>query len=210
MLHVKLIGMTWYLGEEGEGPEPERLLARAGRVCYASEKKGELEDFIRSRIRQKHFSLLEHCQLAFEISGISRVTSHQLVRHRIASYSQASQRFIDMSSADFVVPPSIQGSNPARAIFNEATRVALAAYEELRALGIKKEDCRFVLPNATKTTLVMSMNIRSIRNLVEVRLGGGSQWEIRELVEEILTVSRRAIPSAFEDLYTMYVMGKEF
>ncbi len=207
MISVRLIAATKHLGED---ESIEALIARAGRVCYKSEKKGDLEKFIRARIRQKHFSILEHSQLTFEISGISRACSHQLVRHRIASYSQMSQRYVDMEDVGFITPPSIAGQVASKKIFNEALEAATSAYKALRELGVQKEDCRFVLPIATETKLVMSQNIRALRGFFQTRLGGGAQWEIRLLAERMLEIAYKKVPSAFEDLYTIYVKGMEY
>jgi thymidylate synthase (FAD) len=98
---VELIAVTKYLWGNGT---PEELLEHAGRVCYRSEKRGEAGSFLQARIREGHGSIIEHASATFEISGISRACSHQLVRHRIASYSQESQRYVDLSDPEFVVP----------------------------------------------------------------------------------------------------------
>ena len=209
MIDVKLIGMTQYLCSDNDG-DPIQLIARAGRVCYKSSSQGKADDFVRARIRQKHFSVTEHIQMTFEISGISRTASHQLVRHRIASYSMESMRYVGMENAKFVTPPSISQSTVAKKIFNEAVFSSTSFYKQLRELGIKKEDCRFVLPLATETKLVMSMNIHSLRRLFQTRLSGGAQWEIRLLAERMLEIAYKKVPSAFEDLYTIYVKGKEY
>ena len=207
MLHVKLIGLTQGLED---GPEPERLIARAGRVCYKSVKRGEFENFIEARIRDGHDSVLEHVSLTFEISGISRACMSQLTRHRIASFSVESQRRVGAEDTDFVIPPSISGNPSALKIFTEATNVSFAAYKLLREMGVRKEDSRFVLPSAVTTTLVVTMNVRSLRHLFSVRLGKGAQWEIRMLAERMLEVAHRAVPSAFEDLYMRYISGKDY
>ena len=207
MLHVQLIAITKYLEDDGK---PERLIARAGRVCYKSTKQGDLDKFIQARIRDGHLSILEHIGLTFEIEGISRNCSHQLVRHRHGSYSQESQRRVSAEDVTFVVPPSITSNPSALKIFTEATNASVAAYKLLRELGVKKEDCRFVLPSAAETKLVMSMNIHAMRDFFRTRLSGGAQWEIRLLAERMLEIAYRVIPSAFEDMYTMYVKGKEY
>ena len=111
-MEVELIAVTKYLRGDGTA---EELVEHAGRVCYRSAGKGEPGKFIQRRIREGHESIIEHASLTFEISGISRACSHQLVRHRIASYSQESQRFVDLSDPEFVVPPSmadIQSCSP--------------------------------------------------------------------------------------------------
>jgi len=144
--------------------------------------------------------LIEHGSLTFLIEGISRACSHQLVRHRIASYSQESQRYVEMSDPQYVVPPAVAGDPAARAIWDEFTAQAGAAYSRLRALGVRKEDSRFLLPNATATRLVMSITLRSLRHLCEVRCAKDAQWEVRALALEMLRLAHGAAPAAFADL----------
>ena len=207
MLHVQLIAITKYLEDDGK---PERLIARAGRVCYKSTKQGDLDKFIQARIRDRHHSILEHASLTFEISGISRACLAQLTRHRIASFSVESQRRVSAEDATFVIPPSIASNPSALKIFTDAMDASTTAYKLLRELGVKKEDSRFILPLATETHLVMTQNVRALRGFFETRLRGGSQWEIRLLAERMLEIAYRVIPSAFEDMYTVYVKGKEY
>ena len=207
MLHVRLIALTQYLEDDGK---PERLIARAGRVCYKSSKQGDLDKFIQARIRDRHHSILEHINLTFEISGISRACLAQLTRHRIASFSVESQRRVSAEDATFVIPPSIASNPSALKIFTDAMDASTVAYKRLRELGIRKEDSRFCLPLSTETRLVMTQNVRALRGFFETRLRGGSQWEIRLLAERMLEIAYRVIPSAFEDMYTIYVKGKEY
>ena len=124
MLHVQLIAITRYLEDDGK---PERLIARAGRVCYKSTKQGDLDKFIQARIREGHNSILEHASLTFEISGISRACLAQLTRHRIASFSVESQRRVNAEDAAFVIPPSIASNPSALKIFTDATNASTAA-----------------------------------------------------------------------------------
>lgn len=205
MIHVDLIAITQ--GVNGESPES--IIARAGRVCYKSASEGKFDKFITARIREGHLSVMEHVQLTFEISGISRSCLAQLTRHRIASYSVQSQRRVDMRDVRFVTPPSIRGDPLAEAIFTNAVDRSLDSYRELREIGVRKEDSRFVLPISAETKLVMSANIRSLRHFFEVRCDGGAQWEIRTLAERMLEVAYRAVPAAFEDLHTRFIKGKD-
>ena len=115
-MHVEIIGVTGFLLQEGG---TETLLEYAGRACYRSESRGRPGRFLQSRIREGHESIIEHASVTFEISGISRACSHQLVRHRIASYSQESQRYVDMSAPEFVVPPSVAENPEAQAVWDE-------------------------------------------------------------------------------------------
>jgi len=198
-LDVKLIAITRYL--EGNGT-PEELIEAAGRSCYRSEPKGKPGDFVRRRLAEGHESIIEHASATFDITGISRACSHQLVRHRIASYSQESQRYVDMSQPEFVVPPSVEGSPEAQAAFTRFCDSVAAAYGELRELGIRKEDARFLLPNATATRIIVTMNFRSWRHFIEMRLlDPGAQWEIREVARRVLDVLHEQAPSVFGDLH---------
>ncbi len=197
-MEVKLIAITKYLGGGGT---PEELIEEAGRACYRSEPKGKPGDFVRRRIAEGHESIVEHASATFDISGISRACSHQIVRHRIASYSQESQRYVEMSSPEFVVPPLVSENPEAAAAFDRFCDSVSAAYSELRHLGIRKEDARFLLPNAAATRIIVTMNFRSWRHFIEMRaLDPGAQWEISEVARRVLDVLNQQAPSVFGDL----------
>ncbi len=201
-MHVEIIGVTSY-PQHDDGTEA--LLEHAGRACYRSESKGRPGKFLQARIREGHESLIEHASVTFDISGISRACSHQLVRHRIASYSQESQRYVDMSNPKFVVPPSVDRDPEAQAIWDEFIAQVADTYHRLRELGVRKEDARFVLPNATATRIIVTMNFRSLRHLFSVRCDKAAQWEIRELALEMLRQVHEIAPSVFGDLYERYL-----
>lgn len=197
-MEVRLIAITKFLGGNGT---PEELIEQAGRACYRSEPRGNAADFIRRRVAEGHESIIEHASATFDISGISRACSHQLVRHRIASYSQESQRYVDMADPDFVVPPEIADNPEAAAAFDRFCSTVSGAYAELRALGIRKEDARFVLPNAASTRIVVTMNFRSWRHFIKLRgLDPGAQWEIREVAFRVLDALNEQAPGVFGDL----------
>lgn len=178
-MKVKLLAVT-----KPEGFTLKELSEYAGRVCtHTEEKTGQDTDrFLEARIRQGHLSIFEHINLTFEISGISRACSHQLVRHRIASYSQQSMRYVKQSK-NHVTPPSIQNSNMA-SDYERFMNIAWEMYESLIRSGIKQEDARYVLPIATKTKIVVTMNLRQWWHFIEMRTPMGAQWEIREKVAE--------------------------
>jgi thymidylate synthase (FAD) len=200
-MRVEIIGITQYLGDDGS---PAGLLEHAGRTCYRSEARGQPDRFLKARIREGHESLIEHASITFEISGVSRACTHQLVRHRIASYSQESQRYVDMSAPEFVVPPSVAGLPEAVAVWQEFMGQVADAYRRLRELGVRKEDARFVLPNATATRIVVTMNLRSLRHFFAVRCDKAAQWEIRALAVEMLRQAHGIAPVVFDDLYEAY------
>ncbi len=203
-MHVRIIGFTKFQ-EDGS---PETLVEYAGRACYRSTPKGDPGRFIRARIGEGHESIIEHAGVTFEIEGISRACSHQLVRHRLASYSQESQRYVDMSDPTFVVPPSVADNPQALAVWEEFMAGVTAAYRRLRELGVRKEDARFVLPNATATRIIVTMNFRSLRHFFTVRCDRAAQWEIRRLALEMLRQVYDLAPAVFGDLYDRY-LGRE-
>ncbi len=113
-MQVELIAVTRFLSGDGSA---EALIEHAGRVCYRSASRGNSAAFLRARLREGHESIIEHASATFEVSGISRACSHQLVRHRIASYSQESQRYVDMSNPEVVIPDAIRDDAEAQAIW---------------------------------------------------------------------------------------------
>ncbi len=201
-MQVKVIAVSHFL--EGDG-SPESLLEHAGRSCYRSEPKADPGRFLQARIREGHESIIEHASITFEISGISRACSHQLVRHRLASYSQESQRYVDMSAPEFVIPPSVESNPEARRIWDEFMGQVADTYHQLRKLGVWKEDARFVLPNATATRIIVTMNFRSLRNFFSVRCDKAAQWEIRALALEMLRQAYSLAPSVLADLHERFL-----
>ncbi|NLE75877.1 MAG: FAD-dependent thymidylate synthase [Chloroflexi bacterium] len=197
-MDVQLIGVTHVVGGQGG---PQELLEHAGRVCYRSAARGKAERFLRSRIAEGHESIIEHASLTFEISGISRACSHQLVRHRLASYSQESQRYVEMSDAQWVVPPRVAADSAAMVIWEAAIADVQRAYRDLRDLGIPREDARYLLPNATQTRLVVTMNFRELRHVFRLRISRQAQWEIRDLALAMLRLAYDVAPGVFSDIW---------
>lgn len=186
-------------------PNAERLIEEAGRTCYLSFDKmteDSSKRFIRMVVKNGHHSVLEHASATFRIKGGSRAFTHQIVRHRVASFSQQSQRYVSEDDFQIVVPPSIKGNPEALAVFNALIEQARTAYAKLKALDIRKEDARFVLPNAVTSEIVISANFREWRHILNVRLEKGAQWEIRLICEEILKVLVAHAPTVFEDMLT--------
>lgn len=189
-------------------PEPDILAAAAARSCRSSkgaselretENEEDLKKVLRKTIEKGHTSVIEHANFTFSIEGISRACSHQLVRHRIASYSQQSQRHIKPDEEKYVTPPKIKKNSEARKKFEKAMRKAWETYKELAQIeGIPKEDSRFVLPNATKTNIVVTLNARSLLNFFEQRTCLHAQWEIRTVANKMLNKAQKAAPTIFE------------
>jgi thymidylate synthase (FAD) len=207
-MNVRLIAITSYLGgERRKTPDSttsaaptEKLIEYAGRMCYRSQGGGTPKAtarFIQSRVREGHESIIEHSSASFEISGISRSCSHQLVRHRLASFSQESQRYVDMSDPEWVIPPEIAADPEAVAIWEASLGQTQEAYRQLRARGIKKEDARFLLPNAAATRLVMTANFRELLHLFRIRISPHAQWEICQVSIQMLEAVYAHAPNVF-------------
>ncbi len=184
--------------------DPERVCAAAARSTRSREviKPGDLKiegarRTIKGVMKRGHTSVLEHASFTFSIEDISRACSHQLVRHRIASYSQQSQRYT--KAKGYIFPHSIADKSGASEIYRRGMEHAWEAYEELVEMGIEEEDARYVLPSGASTSLIMTINARSLLNFFRLRLCFRSQWEIRELAELMLREVRRVAPSIFED-----------
>lgn len=200
-MNVEILGFTTPVqGDAGA----ESLLETAGRACYRSQRKGDSGRFLSARIGEGHESIIEHASVTFDIRGISRACSHQLVRHRIASYSQESQRYVDMRAPEFVMPPAIAESPQAMETWHQSMAQVTEAYLRLRDLGVRKEDARFLLPNATATRIIVTMNFRALRHFFSVRCEKSAQWEIRGLALEMLRQVYPLAPSVFGDLYDEY------
>ena len=184
-------------------PNPELTIAHAASTCYDSKPK-ELEParkMIKAIIKSGHESCVEHASATFVLDGISRVVTHELVRHRIGfSYSQRSQRYVNEHQPSYIIPEEIAGSPKALEIFQEAMNTAWAAYSKLQAVGMRNEIARYVLPNACTTKITVTANFRAWRNFLKLRCSKRAQPEIRELAYKLLDELCKIAPSCFEDL----------
>lgn len=188
-------------------PEPEQVCARAMRACRTKQPADELElsnedsaRLIRNAKKLGHLSILEHACFTFSISGISRACSHQLIRHRMASFSQQSHRAVAMTPSDIVVPPSVQQNPRSLATFKKSVDASFMAFNELKKSGIRLEDARYVLPNALTTNLTVTMNARELLHFFSLRMAPSAQWEIRELARKMLQEARKVAPLMFEHI----------
>ncbi len=188
-------------------PDADRVVAAAAKICYSPSGAAEIMDgldpkktasFLKMLREAGHLSPFEHVSFTFAIDGLSRVASHQLVRHRMASYSQQSQRYVEQTGVRCVVPPSVQACPEALKIFSAQADAANDAYEALVQLGIPKEDARFILPHGAETRLVVTMNARELHHFFALRLCRRAQWEIRETARGMLKEARKAAPLLFE------------
>ncbi|MHB1342256.1 MAG: FAD-dependent thymidylate synthase [Coriobacteriia bacterium] len=190
-------------------PDPERAVAAAARLCYAPVGAAELlEDLspeavqrvLKVIITSGHLSALEHASYTFAIDGVSRALTHQLVRHRLASYNQQSQRYVRYDEPPAFVEPATVAANPeAHAAFASATDAAFESYRKLVELGIPAEDARYVLPNAMETKIVVTMNVRELLHFFELRCCKRAQWEIRDLALAMLDLALPTAPYIFLD-----------
>ncbi len=192
-MKVKLLFIT---------PNAEKIIEDAGRTAYLSFKsKGTRseEEFIRMLIKYDHFSVLEHASATFKIKGVSRAFTHQLVRHRICSYTQQSQRYVDEHEFNYIEPDTVKNKKEAHTLFIDFMNKAKKIYIKLQELGIKNEDARFVLPNAVESQIVITTNFREWRHIIEIRGSQNAQWEIRKVIIEVLKILKKYAPTVFED-----------
>lgn len=197
MMQVKLIRYT---------PEPDKTVAMSAHLCYSPIGAAEIEEnltdekvasLVKMLGRMGHTSTFEHVSFTFAIEGVSRVLTHQLVRHRIASYSQQSQRYVKEHDFERIVPPSIARDPAVKARFDELCNAIQGFYNDMTEAGIPAEDARYILPNATETKIVVTMNARSLLHFFELRCCSRAQWEIRELANCMLEEVRQVAPVLF-------------
>lgn len=231
-LRVNLVNYT---------PEPEKLVAAAAKLCYSTLAADEImsdmtneniEKFLQILMKMGHQSPIEHVNFSFSIEGVSRTLTHQLVRHRIASYSQRSQRYVSEGQFQYIIPPSIEKNEKAAAKFVELMENDQKVYDEITELlfeenfnilvsngidskeakkvALKKsiEDARFVLPNACETKIMVTMNARTLIHFFEVRCCERSQWEIRELAYQMLKLVKEVAPNIFKNCGPSCVKGQ--
>ncbi len=188
-------------------PDPERSVATAARNCYSPRDietidegwtGAEIEQMV-ARVRDAgHLSTFEHTMFTFGVSGVSRVLTHQLVRHRHMSYEQKSQRYIKVKGQfDFVTPPSLAARPEIKAKYDVLMRQIAEFYALALAAGTPAEDVRFALPNATETQIVITANARALLDFFTLRTCNNAQWEIRELAFAMLRLVKRAAPALF-------------
>ena len=139
-------------------------------------------------------AMMDHVVYMFEVEDCSRVTTHQLVRHRAVSYDQESQRFSAATREGIVTPPSVQSNEVGYKAYDEALKVVYSAYEKMVTAGVPKEDARYILPSGIKTKLVMTLSARSLMHLVWQRTALQAQWEIRELAATLQRLAQEATP----------------
>lgn len=205
-MKVKLINHT---------PEPERTVALSGRLCYSSVGIDELNEklsddyvvkMIKKLVASGHHSTLEHISFTFAVEGVSRALTHQLVRHRVASYSQQSQRYVKETQFDYIVPDTIVKAGM-KDVFEERMKIMQEWYTEALKAGVPAEDARFYLPNASETKIIVTMNARELIHFIKHRICTRAQWEIRHLAGLMLTELKVVAPNIFNGVGPSCVSG---
>ena len=222
-MKVKIIAHT---------PQPEKVIAMAAKLCYSPVGVEQIEEnlteesvdkFLNMLINIGHESPLEHVTFTFAVEGISRACSHQIVRHRIASFSQQSQRYVKLDQFEYIIPKEIEAIEEAKVIFEQAMEQDQQAYDKLVEVLFEKhynnlikygknekeakrnaekkaiEDARYVFPNACETKMVFTMNTRSLYNFLHHRCCERAQWEIRELATQMLKELKQVAPILFKN-----------
>lgn len=189
----------------------EKMVAQAARLCYSSRNINEIAEsmdknmqdrMIKKIMKLGHYSVLEHVSFTFGIEDISRTCSHQLVRHRIASFSQRSQRYVKFGSGDdkqFVIPHNIKNDNNLLQKFKDLTAKSFELYQEMIEKDIPAEDARYILPQAIGTSIIFTANARELIHFFRLRCCNRAQWEIRELAIAMLELIRKEAPLIFKD-----------
>ena len=213
-------------------PDPERTVAAAAKLCYSSSGINQLNDsltdekaasFVEMLSEIGHESPIEHASFTFGIEGVSRSLLAQITRHRMASFSVKSQRYVREGSFEYVTPPEIAAEPEAKKIYDEIMADDQERYDRLAAILKEKhikafiaegkdektaarlaekkaiEDARFVLPNACETQMVMTMNARSLMNFFKVRCCRRAQWEIQDVANQMLALVSAVAPNIFKN-----------
>jgi thymidylate synthase (FAD) len=194
------------------------VIYAACRQCYSAKFAGRIfddgqsdikkqEEFVRQVVASGHESPLEHVKFTFAVEGVSRALTHQLVRHRMASYSQQSQRYVRESDFDYVIPPSIEADKEMKREFVIAMEKIQESYNNILKIferkgqkgDIANQDARFVLPQAAETKIVVTMNCRELIHFFGERCCNRAQWEIRRLAGEMLKICREILPVVFDN-----------
>lgn len=221
-------------------PDPERVVAAAAKLCYSAQSveglldgltEEKTESFLKMLVELGHASPVEHASFTFAIEGVSRSLLAQITRHRIASYSVQSQRYVRLSPFQYVTPPEVAADKDALAAYNQAMKAATESYEKITAIlkekhlntlvaqGIPEkqarskaekqaiEDARFVLPNACETRMIVTMNTRSLYNFFNHRCCTRAQWEIRAVADQMLMLVKQVAPVLFSNAGPPCVSG---
>jgi len=198
--------------------DPEKIVAQSARLCYSALEIEELRErlsdesvikLIKKIMELGHYSVLEHATFTFVIEGISRVTSHQLVRHRLASFSQQSQRYVKINKKGFpyIIPKSVEKDEKLIKIFIDAVNKLNGIYQLLLDHNVKAEDARYILPQAVATKIILTANARELLHIFKLRCCNRAQWEIREVAINMLKEVKGIAPTIFENAGPTCILG---
>ena len=234
---VYLLAHTMPVNTIDGSKNPERVVAAAGKLCYSKSDVMNLynglddeatEKFVNMLSSMGHQSPIEHISFTFGIEGISRTCSHQIVRHRIASYSQQSQRYVDLqNSFNYIIPEAIKNNEKAKLLYEKSMLADMDVYKEItqalideytQGINDKKEiskltkkaleDSRFALPNACETKIIVTMNARTLLNFFNERCCNRAQWEIRDVANQMLDIVLDVAPNVFANAGAPCTFGK--
>jgi len=182
----------------------DAICAAAGRSCYSEKPSADLLDMkdrekaLAKIVGMGHHSVVEHAVFTFSVDGVSRALTHQLVRHRIASFSQQSQRYVSLKEPTFVIPKTVEADPESLALYEETMKTIWEAYGKL-AEKVPVEDARYILPNGCTTNITITMNARELHHFFSLRCCERAQWEIREMSERMLALCKEVSPVIFKD-----------
>lgn len=202
-MRVKLLAYT---------QNADSICAAAGKSCYSEKSsmdlvdQGDPEKVLGKIVGMGHHSVIEHASFTFSVEGVSRSLTHQLVRHRIASFSQQSQRYVPLNEPTFVTPHTVENDPELKKIYDETMRTIWDAYGKLQE-KIPAEDARYVLPNGCTTNITITMNARELLHFFSLRCCNRAQWEIREMSDEMLRLCKEVSPTIFKNAGPPCVRG---
>jgi len=188
--------------------DPDRVCAAAAASCYSGDGASQLHEslsdkkvgmLLKHTVGKGHHSVVEHAVFTFSIEGVSRALTHQLVRHRIASYSQQSQRYVRFDEPTYVTPPEVEKRQDAKEVFDATVEATWEAYGRMVDEGVPEEDARFILPNAATTNITVTMNARELIHFFSLRCCLRAQWEIRRMAQRMLDECKRVAPVIFAE-----------
>ena len=190
----------------------DAICAAAGRSCYSQRSAKDLIENINAKetldkiVGSGHYSVIEHAVFTFFVEGVSRSLTHQLVRHRVASFSQQSQRYVSLKEPTYVIPPTIEKDADLKKMYEETMEKIWESYRKLEE-KIPAEDARYVLPNGCTTNITITMNARELLHFFSLRCCNRAQWEICDMAERMLKLCKEVSPTIFANAGAPCVNG---
>ena len=180
-------------------PDADKHIEYNARLCYGSpmaESDAKRASFLKNLKEMKHLSPFEHASFSFEIRNVSRVFTHQLVRHRLASYTQVSHRYTSLQNTKFIIPETVENNNLIYDV-EELLERSVTLYNQLVESGVPKEDARYIIPHGVETAIVFTANFREMFQVMNLRLDRKAAWEIRTVVSLMASKLRELYPTLF-------------